>query len=155
MVVHSDKFVLIGGIAARLRGAPVLTEDIDVTPDRRPENLERIAAALRDLGARLRTPNDPDGVVFPIDPAMLRANDSWTLVTRAGDLDLVFSPAGTGGYADLHRGATPLRVSDDPPLTVEVAALEDVVRSKEAAGRDKDRAMLPLLRKTLEELGRA
>jgi hypothetical protein len=148
---HHVRFVLIGGIAARLRGAPLLTEDVDITPDQANGNVMRLAAALRDLHARLRTTSDPDGVDFPIEPEMLRAGDSWTFTTRSGDLDLVFLPAGTRGYGDLARNAAELSVTGDGSVTVAVASLADVIRSKEAAGRDKDRAALPLLRRTLEE----
>lgn len=148
---HRVQFVLIGGIAALLRGAPLLTQDVDITPDTTEENLGLLSAALRDLEARLRTASDPDGVDFPIAPEMLKARRSWTLTTRLGDLDLVFVPTGTSGYADLVRNADEVAVTEDGAVTVEVAALVDVIRSKEAAGRNKDRAALPLLRRTLEE----
>ena len=76
-------------------------------------------------------------------------------MTRYGDLDLMFEPAGTRGYADLVRDADRIIVAVDPPLDVAVASLPDIIRSKEAAGRAKDRAALPLLRATLEEASRA
>lgn len=148
------RFVVIGGIAARLRGAPLLTEDVDITPDAGRDNLEALCRALADLGARLRSTSDPDGVTFPLEPEMLATARSWTLVTRHGDLDLAFEPSGTRGYPDLARGASQLAVAEDPPLVVAVASLSDVIRSKEAAGRAKDRAALPLLRATLEEAQR-
>ncbi len=150
---HEVEFVVIGGVAARLRGAPLLTEDIDVTPAGHRSNLERIAAALVELEARLRTATEPDGVEFPIDAGLLESATSWTLATRFGDLDLVFSPAGTSGFTDLRRDSDEVRVAIDPDLRVQVASLGDVIRSKEAAGREKDRAALPLLRRTLEESG--
>lgn len=146
---HSVRYVLIGAAAARVSGAPVVTEDIDITPARDRTNLERLAAALRELDARLRTP-DPHGVSFPIEAKMLRTADVWTLTTRAGDLDLAFLPAGTDGYDDLRREASRERFAEG--VTVAVASLRDVIRSKEAAGRDKDLAQLPLLRRTLEQI---
>ena len=151
LVEHRVEFLVIGGIAARLRGAPFLTQDIDVTPAADHANLERLADALRELGARLRTATEPEGVPFPFDPGLLESATVWTLTTKSGDLDLVMAPAGTGGYQDLIRDADELRVAVDPELLVNVASLADVIRSKEAAGRDKDRATLPLLRRTLEE----
>ena len=149
------RYVLVGGIAARLRGAPLLTQDLDVTPDAAADNLIALSRALAELDARLRTASDPHGVPFPLEPEMLATARSWTLVTRYGDLDLVFEPAGTRGYSDLVRDAGRLLVAVDPPLEVAVASLSDVIRSKEAAGRAKDRAALPLLRATLEESSRA
>ena len=128
---HHVRYVVIGAIAAVAAGAPILTADLDVTPERSRENLEQLALMLTDLDARLRSPSDPEGVQFPIDADMLATADSWTLTTRAGDVDLVFAPAGTGGYDDLRRGASDLRIAG---ITVPVASLADVIRSKEAAG---------------------
>lgn len=144
------RYVLIGAAAARIAGAPIVTEDIDVTPAPNRENLERLAAALRELGARLRTSTDPEGVPFPTDAEMLASAEMWTLTTSAGDLDIHFRPTGTRGYDDLRREASRERLARG--LTVAVASLRDVIRSKEAAGRDKDIAQLPLLRRTLEQI---
>ena len=146
---HHVRYVVIGAIAAVAAGAPILTTDLDVTPASSRENLERLALALRDLDAKLRSPSDPGGVPFPIDAEMLASADSWTLTTRAGDLDVMFSPAGTSGYDDLRRGARRERIAG---VSVSVAALADVIRSKEAANREKDSMQLPILRRTLEQI---
>lgn len=147
---HGVRYVLIGAAAARVAGAPVVTEDVDVTPATNRENLVRLAAALRDLNARLRSSTAPEGVAFPVDAEMLTGAETWTLTTSAGDLDLCFTPAGTRGYDDLRREASRERLGRG--LIVTVASLRDVIRSKEAAGRDKDLAQLPLLRRTLEQI---
>lgn len=145
---HGVRFVLIGGVAANVHGYPLPTEDVDITPAGDPRNLERLAAALREVGARLRTVSASSGVAFPIDAQMLTRNEIWTLSTDLGDLDVVLSPAGTGGYEDLRRDASPEQLGEE--LTVAVASLADVIRSKEAANRVKDQAALPALRQTLE-----
>lgn len=155
LVDHRVEFIVVGGIAARLRGAPLLTQDIDVTPARDPDNLQKLAEALGQLDAKLRTVPEPEGVRLPIDPGLLDSATVWTLGTKHGDLDLVMEPGGTGGYRDLIRDADELRIAVEPDLLVQVASLADVIRSKEAAGREKDRAALPLLRRTLEESRRA
>lgn len=147
---HRVQFILIGAAAARIAGAPVVTEDIDVTPATDKVNLRRLALALKELRARLRSPSDSRGVPFPVDGNMLRTADMWTLTTSAGDLDICFTPSGTRGYSDLQREASRTRVG--PGISVSVASLRDVIRSKEAAGRDKDLAQLPLLRRTLEQI---
>lgn len=152
LVKHGVEFVVVGGVAARLRGAPLVTQDVDITPSAQPDNLDRLTAALEDLEARLRTPAEPDGVAVPFDPALLGAAAVWTLVTKHGDLDLVMEPAGTDGYRDLVRDSDSLTVARRSDLVVEVASLADVIRSKEATGREKDRAALPLLRRTLGEI---
>ena len=151
LVEHEVDLIVVGGIAARLRGAPLLTQDVDITPSDERKNLGRLVVALQVMEASLRTSTEPDGVPLPFDPTLLEAATVWTLTTRFGDLDLVMSPAGTDGYRDLVRDADDLLVAVAPDLTVKVASLADVIRSKEAAGREKDRAALPLLRRTLEE----
>ena len=70
------------------------------------------------------------------------------MTTQAGDLDVTFCPSGTSGFADLKRDATDIEAADR--LHILVASLEDVIRSKEAAGREKDRLALPRLRRLLE-----
>lgn len=146
---HGVEFIVVGGVAARLRGAPILTQDMDVTPAITDQNLEKLALALEELDARLRTKPEPEGVPFPFDPQLLKSSTVRTLVTRYGNLDLVISPAGTEGYPDLVRDADELLIAVEPDLRVMVASLIDVIRSKQAAGREKDLATLPLLRRTL------
>ena len=102
--------------------------------------------ALNDLGAQLRT--ESGGVDFPIEPRMLGGSEMRTLTTRAGDLDLVFEPPGTRGYDDLRRQALDLDLGSGSRVLV--AALPDVIRSKEASNREKDRMHLPALRRTVE-----
>lgn len=144
------EYVVIGAIAARIAGAPIVTADLDITPAMTRDNLERLSTALNDLGARLRTPDDAAGIPFPIKARMLETADVWTLATRYGDLDLVFMPTGTRGYEDLRRDASRNAVGHD--LTVLSASLRDVIRTKEATGRTKDQAQLPLLRETLDAI---
>jgi hypothetical protein len=146
---HHVRYVVIGAIAAIAAGAPILTTDLDVTPARSHENLERLVLALRDLDAKPRSASAPAGVSFPIEAELLAIADSWTLTTRAGDVDLMFLPDGTRGYDDLRSGARRERIAG---VKVAVAALADVIRSKEAANREKDSMQLPILRRTLEQI---
>jgi hypothetical protein len=146
---HGVRYVLVGGLAAVLHGSPLPTLDADICPARDPENLERLAAALTELDARVRTPDVVEGVPFARDAIFLAGIELLNLVTRLGDLDLTFVPAGTAGYPELAPRATPMTIHG---VTIAVAALEDVIRSKEAANRPKDHWSLPILRQLLEEL---
>jgi hypothetical protein len=150
---HRVDFVVVGGLAAVAHGSSLPTEDLDIAPRRNLENLERLAAALQELHARLRTVGDDEGVVFSLDGAFLAAQPQMlNLVTDAGDLDLTISPAAfPEGYDDLVLTSVEMDLGVDGP--VRVAALRDIIRSKEAAGRDKDRAALPYLRALADELG--
>jgi hypothetical protein len=147
---HSVRYVLIGGMAATLHGAEYVTGDLDITPDTAFDNLERLSGALHDLKARIRIESEPGGLQFAHDARSLSHGQVWNLITRAGDLDISFVPSGTRGYADLRRDAVTIAIHG---IDVIVASLADVVRSKEAAGRDKDRAALPMLRRLLNQLG--
>lgn len=143
---HHVAYVLIGGLAAALHGSPHVTFDVDVCPDPESANLERLVSALDDLDARVFTEGIPEGLPFGRDAASLLRARTWNLVTRAGRLDLTFEPAGTAGYSDLVRDAIDVEIRG---VHVRLGALADVVRSKEAAGREKDRLALPALRELL------
>jgi hypothetical protein len=148
---HGVRYVLIGGLAAVLHGSPLPTVDADICPANDHANLQRLAAALAELGARVRTSDTPEGVPFPYDAVFLSQIRLLNLITRAGDLDLSFEPAGTRGYAELATNATTMSIRG---VGVAVAGLEDIIRSKEAANRPKDLRMLPTLRQLLEEIRR-
>lgn len=99
------RYVLVGATAARLQGFPRLTADADISPATDPDNLERLAAALRDLRARVFTESVPEGLPFSCEAETLSRSNLWNLVTDAGRLDLIFKPSGTHGYDDLVRSA--------------------------------------------------
>ena len=141
---HEVQYVLIGGLAATLRGSPYPTVDVDITPASDRPNLARLAAALRELEARLRVEGRSEPVDWPLDERSFDQGTTWTFSTAFGFVDVCLRPDGTQGFADLKRDA-----SAEPPtetLTVWVASLDDVIRSKEATGRDKDLRVLPVLR---------
>ena len=109
---------------------------------------ERFAAALRALGARIRAAGAPSGLSFDCTGAFFRRlpeDPILNLTTVAGDLDLAFRPSDTQGYADLERDAAQIEAAEG--VRILVASLADVVRSKEAANREKDRMALPRLRR--------
>ena len=149
---HDVEFVLIGGLAAVAHGSPLPTTDVDDPPDRRPPNRDPLDSVLTELGARIRT-SDPEGVVFPVDGAFLAAQPRMlNLTTDAGDVDLTFVPAGfEGGFDELSVESDPVELVDG--VIVRVAKLRAIIRSKEAADREKDRRALPYLRALLDETG--
>lgn len=143
-------YVVIGAFAAIAQGAPIdATYDIDVTPDRDPQNLHRLSLALNDLDARIRVNDLEEGLPFAHDASSLKRMEMLNLTCAAGDFDIVFSPAGSpAGYADLAPHSVLITVGNQD---VRVASLADVVHSKEQAGRDKDIRILPALRRYLRE----
>ena len=144
---HGVDMVVVGGFAAVVQGSPIPTRDLDVTPLRTDDNLARLSAALTELDARVRAEGAPaDGVRFAHDAASLGSVETWNLLTRFGELDVTFTPSGTTGYDDLRREAVEVSLRGTPVL---IASLADIVRSKSAANRDKDRRALPVLRELL------
>jgi hypothetical protein len=149
---HHVDYVLIGGLAATLHGSSALTNDADICPDSSPENLRRLAAALEDMKARIRTDAQPDGVAFTTDADFLRRVRLVNLTTHYGDFDIAFEPGGSAGYRDLAERAVEVAIDG---ITVRVASLADIIRSKEAAGRPKDRATLPVLYALQDEIAKS
>ena len=146
------KFVVLGGFAAVVHGSPVPTEDIDVIPSREIENLEKLAGALQEMNAAIRTSDGP--VHTRIDAGFI-ANmpNMLNLVTDYGDVDLVFNPAGQlSNFEQWSQRAESAQL--EPGLVVAVAALDDIIASKSAANRLKDQRALPYLESLRDELRR-
>lgn len=143
---HRVDFVLIGGLAAVVHGSPYATVDVDIVPRRGRANLAKLSEALRALDARVYV-SAGETFRFEHDARSLEDAVVWNLATTYGGLDITFEPAATSGYSDLAERAT---LEDVGGVDVLVAALEDIVRSKSAAGREKDVVVLPALRRLLE-----
>ena len=137
------RYVLIGGYASSILGAPIVTNDVDICYERTAENMERLAAALEELHAKLRVSGVEEDLPFLLDGRTLAAGDSLTFVTDAGAVDILGTPSGTGGFKDLDAGATAYDLGDG--LVVRVVSLDDLIRMKEAASRPKDEAHLHVL----------
>src|SRR3954453_13200849 len=145
------RFVLIGGLAAQAHGSPLLTGDLDICYARDGENLRRLATTLTALsavrrGLAPRAPTPP-----PLDARTLRAGGLFTLMTVAGDFDIIATPDPGFDYERLVASAVSTKVAGEPVL---VASLPDLIEMKRAAGRPKDRIELEILGALREELDR-
>ena len=135
---HGVDYILVGGLAAVLQGSPLPTYDIDITPAATAGNPERLGAALAAIGAVTLTH------VADSSQALDQRID-LSFQTPFGHIDLHHGPAGFNNYAALRRDA--LSVQLEPGLTVLVSPLRDIIRSRLAAG---DERQLPALEATLE-----
>ena len=142
------RFVVIGAVAGRILGSPTVTRDLDVCYASDDENLRALATVLVRLHARLRGADT--GVPFRLDARTLRAGDTFTFTTDAGDLDILRTPAGTLGFEELVRSAQRVDLGG---LTVRVASLDDLIRMKRAAGRPKDLVEVEILGALRDEVG--
>ncbi len=143
--------VVVGGIGGVLHGSPMSTDDVDIVPALKKANMGSLAAALHELNARLISHEVPEGIKVDWMGTDLQR---WVvefrflnLMTDFGRLDLIHRPAGTRGYQELAANA---EVLDLDEVRVSVAALEDIIRSKQAVARARDLEQLPTLRLLLE-----
>jgi len=145
---HVD-FLVVGGVGAVLHGAPVATFDLDIVHSRQPANVDRLLAALKDLDAFYRL--QPHRHIRPT-VSYLSAPGHQLLRTRFGSLDVLGS-VGRYAYEELHAYSTEIELEKE--VRVRLLNLDWIIRLKEEANADKDRAVLPILRRTLEEKSRS
>jgi hypothetical protein len=127
---HRVRYLFIGKSGAILLGFPDTTQDADLFADKSPGNCAAIVEALRDLGFAL-TEDQASEIV--------RGKDFVQLKNGPFDLDLVFAPDGIDRFEDAWRRR--VEVEHFP-----VCHLDDIIASKAAANRVKDRESLPRLR---------
>jgi len=142
-------YIVVGGVAAVLQGAPVATFDLDLVHSREPENLNRLLAALDFLEARYRTLGAE--TARPTYSHLVSPGHQL-LMTRWGPLDLLGTIGEAQGYSELLDRTVTLGAGQD--LSVQVLDLSTLIQLKEQLANDKDRAILPILRRTLEEKGK-
>ena len=129
--------VLIGNAAAALQGAPVTTVDFDVFFRRTPRNLAKLKAVARALGATILRPYYPVSDLY----RLVRDDDGL-------QVDFMATIHGVRSFEGVRDRATAMDIGGD---TLLVASLPDIIRSKRAAGRARDRAVLEILERTHEE----
>jgi hypothetical protein len=139
-------FILVGGLAAVLNGAPINTFDVDVVHSREPANIHRALKVLEDLDAVFRI--QPERRLKP-NASHLASAGHLNLITRYGPLDILETIGRALGYQELIPHSVELAISED--LRIRVLDLETLIAVKEELGGEKDRAVLPILRRTLEE----
>ena len=144
--MHRVNFVVVGGICAVLHGAPVATFDLDVVHSRDPANIRRLLKALRMLEARYRLTGRGHGGP---DESHLASPGHQLLITRYGPLDLLGSIGAGRDYQALLGHTVRMRIGHR--LTVRLLDLPTLIETKQETGEEKDRAVLPILRSTLEE----
>ncbi len=149
---HRVRFVLIGGLAAVAHGSPLATFDADITPDPERGNLGRLASALSELEAKLRGPGF-ESIEVPLDDRTFDRLTTATFRTKHGNLDVVIRPDApkrrSFTYRDLKAGAVAQTVFG---VRVYIASLDHIIASKEASGRDRDLAALPVLYELRDQL---
>lgn len=129
---HKVEYVVIGGIAVQVHGHVRMTNDVDLIPSPTRSNMECLAAALRDLEARVLNPGSEH---LAIDAQMLPRATLWQLATRHGDIDVLHDAPGATPFPQLHQRALLVALGD---LTIPIAGRDDLIQMKRASGRPID-----------------
>jgi len=134
-------FIVVGAYAAIMQGSTLRTDDLDVCYERTPDNYKKIIRAIAPFRPRPR--GIPANLKAPFDEQSLAQGTNFTLATDLGNLDLLGEMSGVGGYRQILADAKLMNLGS---VICQVASLDTIIRSKEAADRPKDRATLPELR---------
>ena len=126
---HGVRYLFIGKSGAILLGFPDTTQDADLFVERSPDNCRALVAGLRELGFTLTEEQSAQ---------IERGKDFVQVKNGPFDLDLVFAPDGIERFDDAWRRH--IDVEGFP-----VCHLDDIIASKVAANRVKDRESLPRL----------
>ena len=127
---HGVRYLFIGKSGAILLGFPDTTQDADLFVEKSPDNGHRLAVGLLELGFALSKTQEEE---------IVRGKDFIQLKNGPFDLDLIFAPDGIECFDDAWTRR--IDVEGFP-----VCHIDDIIRSKEAAGRVRDKESLPRLR---------
>lgn len=140
LVAANVEFIIVGGAAAVIHGAPITTQDLDIVPRRDPDGLARLLAALTALDARFR-PVRPDRDLAPT-AEHFAGGGQLNLITRQGPLDILLRLHDTRGYEELVGHSLEIV---DRDLRVRVIDLDTLIEIKRSTGRVRDLQTVPLL----------
>ncbi len=134
---YGVEFLVIGGQAEYLFGSPRVTYDVDFCYRRTRENIERLAAALKELKPTLR--GAPAGLPLVLDAQALGFGSNYTFDTDFGKFDLLGWVEPLGDYDALLKNSEKYVIGD---MEIQTIGLDDLIRIKEHIGRAKDRESL-------------
>jgi hypothetical protein len=140
---HRVAYVLVGALAGVLHGTDEITGGVDIVPQMKAENIERLERALAELDARLARRK-----TFDLDLQGLERQPVTRVGTVASEVKVVPQPEGTSGYDDLRRAST--REPLGHGVRAPVASVGDLARMLAALGRASDAERLAVLRRLLE-----
>lgn len=129
---HEVEYVVVGGVAVQAHGHVRMTNDVDLIPLPTPENLVRLAAALREMQPRVLNPGAEH---IEVDARMLPRATLWQISTRYGDIDILHDAPGAAPFADLRRRALVIALAGHE---VPIAGRDDLISMKRASGRTID-----------------
>ena len=140
------QFIVVGGVAAVLNGAPVQTFDIDLVYSREPANVDRLLGFLSEVDAIFRI--QPEKRFRPT-ASHFAAGGLLNLLTRYGPIDLLATIGRNLGFSDLLPHSNEMDIGEG--ISINVLDLETIIAVKEQLASEKDLAVLPILYQTLRQ----
>ncbi|MGB2930223.1 MAG: hypothetical protein WBB70_15075 [Desulfobacterales bacterium] len=146
-LIEADvEFILVGGLAAVVQGAPVTTLDIDIVHNQSSENIARLLAFLKSIDAVHRRPDN--SVVRPKEEDISGTGHAL-FTTRLGPLDVLAVIEEGRTYQDLLEHTVEIEFRGH---TVRVLDLKTLVELKRTSRDPKDKQRLPVLEETLRQV---
>lgn len=142
---HEVDYIVVGGVCAVLHGAPVTTFDLVIVHSRSRHNLTNLMAALKELDAYYRESKEK---ILKPKLSHLASTGHHLLITKSGPLDLLGTIGISHTYSDLLSLTVDLNVSE---LQVRILELETLIKVKKETITEKDKIIIPILQRTLEE----
>jgi predicted nucleotidyltransferase len=139
-------FILVGGLAAVIQGAPVTTMDVDIVHSQAPQNIDRLLAFLRTVAAVQRRMDDK--LIEPKERD-LSGKGHVLLTTRIGPIDVLAAIEGGRSYQDLLAHTVEI---DFRGHTLRVLDLKTLIELKKTSKDPRDKQRLPVLKETLRQL---
>lgn len=140
------KFILVGGLAAVVQGAPVTTMDVDILHNRSPENIAKLFEFLKSIAAIYRRPDDK--VIEPKEEDFFEMGHVL-FTTRLGPLDVLAVIEEGKTYEDLLEHTVEIEFRGH---TIRVLDLKMLIELKRTSKDPKDKQRLPVLEETLRQL---
>jgi len=134
---HEVEYLFIGKFGAILYGYPGTTQDMDIFPSKSKQNGQKLASALRDLGFDLNQ---------ELEEAIIAGKDFIQIRGGPFPIDIVFAPDGIKSFEEAKKRS---QLIDEIYFC---ASIDDIIESKKAAGRQRDKEELPRLELFREEL---
>jgi len=134
---HEVEYLFIGKFGAILYGYPGTTQDMDIFPSKSKQNGQKLASALRDLGFDLNQ---------ELEEAIIAGKDFIQIRGGPFPIDIVFAPDGIKSFEDARKRS---KLIDEIYFC---ASIDDIIESKKAAGRQRDKEELPRLELFRKEL---
>jgi hypothetical protein len=140
------KFILVGGLAAVVQGAPVTTMDVDIVHQRTSENIVKLLSFLKSINSFYRRPDDK--IIEPTEQD-LSGRGHALLSTRFGPLDVLAVIEEGKTYDNLLEHTVDITFRGN---TIKVLDLRMIIELKRSSKEPKDKQRLPVLEETLRQL---